>query len=214
MTRHTQIPLPIRRSADSRPQLRPRSRVATLLALLAGLHALPALAVNRFVNADFDIDTAGWFANSTSGFAGWDSEDRYGCEGSGSAILTARPPLPFSAQIAGCIPVVEGEMLRVGFTAKTLFAPSAVQGHVRVELSVAFCDVPSWSHSSANLTVPLASWTRIVEDVPIPPGYATAWVLFELWSPSEFDVLFDDAYGGDPARLFSDGFEYGSTCRW
>jgi hypothetical protein len=181
---------------------------------VAGLHSLPALAVNRFVNADFDIDTAGWFANSTSGLAGWDSEDRYGCEGSGSAVLTARLPLPYTAQIASCIPVFEGELLRVEFAAKPVFAPSAVQGHVRVELSAAVCDVTTWSQSSATFTVPLASWTRIVNDVPIPPGYATAWVIFELWSPSEFDVLFDDAYGGPPARLFSDGFEHGSTCRW
>jgi hypothetical protein len=209
--------LRVLRSADSAPESRIRWQVADLVILLAlALSGPVAAQSNRFFNPDLDSDTVGWVFQAEPGSSNWDWEDRDGCEGSGSVFLSGVEAVGFGAYGAQCIPVFAGETLNFEMEVRPIRAFDLVQGGVSILYTTGGCEIPGFDDEfSPWRELPFGIWSRLDASFVVPAGSVSAWVAFQTVSDSPFDALLDGAYGAEPPfRIFSDDFEYGSTCRW
>jgi hypothetical protein len=193
-------------------------RSASILVLLLGSALARPVAAqhNRLFNSDLDGDAVGWEFKSAPGTGGWDFEDRDGCEGSGSGLISG-DGLDFRlAYILQCIPVFAGETLYFEIEARLLFASEVLHSGVFVMFTNGGCASSKVGDAAVAFgELPPVSWTRGTGHLTVPAAAVSAWVFFELVSNAPFDALLDGAYAAEgPARLFNDGFEYGSNCRW
>lgn len=187
---------------------------------LVGIPASPTAAQNAVVNPDFDVNVAGWQAFLGSFDLDPIQEDADSCPESSSGRLVAVPgPGPAALAelwaIDSCLDVLPLQEVRVG---ATLWLRS--EGFVAVGITVIeYID----DACTTFLSPPVQTAVQLsVGSTPEAEGFSTTasagvesvGLRIETGSLVPNALLIDRVYLGVAERVFADGFDGGSTCRW
>jgi hypothetical protein len=199
--------------------MRTRRVLATTLALLIGSSAARALGTNLLNNPDFDTDTTFWTTEPSlggSGSSGQNAEDADACPLSDSMSLTADDIADGGeVTVTQCIPVTAGQV-RFRMKAKLLTNVSgATASFSFLPFSDAGCSVSTgFSVDSNSVGLVFNSWTSVVAN---PLSVSTGSIRVKVTAfrnNTDFTVLVDRLFAGNPEELFADGFGIQSVCRW
>ena len=193
-----------------------RSQIPSLVLLVGAILPAAARAQGKLLvtNPEFDAGLAGWTTGvSQTSTAATDSD---ACPASfsfhGSAI---GPDSPSQVVIVSpdCVPVSQGDVLEleVTYRAEALvhlealhFGGTACSSGFLADLGPTLPAAGEWTVGRRSIEIESASATgvRFAVIAQIDPG------------PVSFVLDVDRAYLGRRYRIFADGFDGGSTCRW
>jgi hypothetical protein len=202
-------------SAQSPWKTAPHRAICLILGVLA-LLAAPAFGdANAIENPDLDVDATAWAGGS------WSPVDSGSCSSSGSLAVTSVSCAP----VIGCVDfgfwrAFAGTCVEVA-PGMTVHQAAVVRSNQPTFLYLSFfsdagCGAAAGDNVDDAVAVPAGEWQPISRTSTIPDGVHSVVAAFASGGFASSNVTgnVDRAWLGLEDRLFADGFEQGSTCRW
>lgn len=184
--------------------------------ILGATPVAPLAAQNLITNPDFDVDDLNWF-HDTSDNQHLGTADADACPDSGSLTANGVNTSPnfyyFLIRPLDCIPVTAGETLHASLRYR--FSGSSFVRLYYSQCVDASCTNCTTFSGFVDTEMASAAWAPLEGTWSVPSsGVAAVWLTLDAFSAAPFTIDLDRVYVGRIARISSDGFEGGTTCRW